>query len=174
MELMNWNDFLDVMDMDDPACIAYFEDVAQLFEIKEDIPKEYIQRLIQETDMEELDKLIKEYFEEITVHLEDIEIYTLMTEISNGMTASINLRDENCYERLTDEIAKFRVWYLDDGAVKQGERNLCVSDALCEIRADKLVGKTSHYDFEQAMEYDLREYTMFVDIERDDDIMDDI
>ena len=41
MELMNWNDFLDVMDMDDPACIAYFEDVAQLFEIKEDIPKEY-------------------------------------------------------------------------------------------------------------------------------------
>ena len=67
MELMNWNDFLDVMDMDDPACIAYFEDVAQLFEIKEDIPKEYIQRLIQETDMEELEKLIKEYFEEITV-----------------------------------------------------------------------------------------------------------
>ena len=42
MELMNWNDFLDVMDMDDPACIAYFEDVTQLFEIKEDISKEYI------------------------------------------------------------------------------------------------------------------------------------
>ena len=53
-------------------------------------------------------------------------------------------------------------------------RDYLVSDALCEIRADKLVGKTSHYDFEQAMEYDLREYTMFVDIERDDDIVDDI
>lgn len=161
---MDRNEFLKIMEMDEMSEINYFEDIAHIFEIKEEIPLEFIEEILRKSEGSQVRDLIKEYFDEVTDSLEDTELYTLMTSILNVMSTYTDFTMEGNIENLGQEINRFRDWYLNEELVFSGEETTCVRDALCQERLEKLTGESLKYDFEKALDYELENYTVMVEL----------
>lgn len=178
---MNKEEFYRMLDIEEGGDFQYFENIAELFESEETIETSLLYGMVCDVDMEMLEELVEQYFNEITEWVPDGEtdFYTLLVNIQRVMSGMIQeIRrddgDDDISEnrmRLTDEIEKFREWYSltadvdctnnEDGSGVM----LPVRDALMLGREEKLGGDSYSLDFTPAMDYELEEFVMsFADL----------
>ena len=113
---MDYNELLDMLEIESPDEFGYFEHFASLIECDEDIPYDLFYRFLSETDSETLIDLTDNYFEDILQGIPDdgIEIYTMLDTIRQALLGLLSNSSNSDDDRIAyvDELYKFRNWYI--------------------------------------------------------------
>ena len=161
--MMDQEKFYKILDIDDPSEFIYYENVAALYEEDSAIENELISNLLSKIDMSVLLESTESYFEEFLRNLpeDESEMYLTVDSIKRELTGNMNedMTTEEI-ETLTEDIQKFRKWYALDTLIhdKLNGEDVSVRDARFGIVAAKLLGEEYSYDFEPALNYDLKGY----------------
>ncbi|MDR1816158.1 MAG: hypothetical protein LBR00_05775 [Clostridiales Family XIII bacterium] len=168
---MDFEELLQLLEIDAPSEFVYFEQFAELVEHEEDISADAIAQLAADTDSDSLSELVDAYFEDMLnfVPDEETEVYTLIQTIGTtlaGLAGSGGDGDDESAHLFAEELVKFRNWYLFEGRVRctdraEGEETeMSVYEALTNVRLQNLDGGDFTYDFTDALDYTLDEYVM--------------
>ena len=173
---MNFGKLLEYLELESPEEFEYFENLADLIEADVEIPPEAVYKLFEGIDMEVFAELVNNYFEEMLKSMPEdaVEVYTLLDSVKMALIGMAkNIGEENDLVLLSDEFCRFRDWYSLDSAVwvqeigesRMREKSVTLRDALTLSRLEKLGGEKFEYSFEEALSFEMSEYTMtFADL----------
>jgi len=170
-----------ILDIEEGSDFTFFENLADLFETDEEYSSDLINELLDEIDLDVFGELCTVFFDQMQEALPDDEtdFYTLVENIKKvfaGMAdACSSEEDDDDYDELLLELAgfvvRFHEWFIEEGLVactnnETGETSrLSVRDACFEARAAKFTEDSLSFDFSDAMEFELSEYSMsFADL----------
>ncbi len=160
---MTKDKFFDMIEIDSPADLEYFEQMAELLENEADIPFDLFYIALSEISADTASELLGNYFKELEDSVpegaDDLEslIDTLQQQI---LSYADGIDDTDTRRDLAQELYKFRQWYHDpEGALIDGEP-CSVMDALYEHRAEGFAGGSHDYEFPGALTYELGELTV--------------
>lgn len=184
---MTINDLLEMLDLEEGSQFEYFENMSDLVESEEEIDADVMYQLFKEVDMETMADLLNTYFDEILEGVPDdaAEVYTSIDSVKMSMIGMAkNIGDETDIVRFAEQFAAFRNWYSIDSQVyvyevgNYGEEK-CINmrDALTLSRCENLGGEKYEYTFDEALNFEMDEYTMsFADLvhEEEQDYYDDV
>lgn len=176
---MNLNELLEMLDLDEASQFEYFENLADLVESDEDIELEAICQLFKDVDMNTVSNLLETYFDELleSIPEDSTEVYTLMDSIRMALIGmSKNAVEESDIVHFSDEFHRFRTWYSLESEVWirpigsiDGDRCITLRDALTLTRVEKLGGESYEYTFDEALNFEMDQYTMsFADLLHDE------
>lgn len=166
---MDIMELLDYLDLEEAAEFEYFEHLADLLELEQEISYEACYALFSAVPERSLTELIGNYFEDIMENLPDdtVDIYTLLTTIRQCLLGlARNIGEPEGLRLFCDEFLKFHSWYslhtavhckrLSDGFFT----DVTVGEALALCRLEKLNGDEYDYDFSSCIDYEIDEYSM--------------
>lgn len=176
---MNLNELLKLLDLDEATEFEYFENLSDLVESEEDIELEALCQLFKDVNMSTMADLLDTYFEEVlnAVPEDAAELYTLLDSIKMALIGMAkNVSEDADVVRFADEFHRFRTWYSVESAVwireigsSGGDRCINLRDALTLARVEELGGEAYEYTFDEALDFELDQYTMsFADLVRDE------
>lgn len=162
-------ELLELLDIDVPEEFEYFEHLAELLECTEDISLEAFCAVLMEVDQKVLTELLETYFEDVLQGIPEdaLDFYTLMSTIRQsllGLSMSAAQTDQRRF--FADELFRFRIWYVFDSIVYCKSKTggpaaaIPVFEALALYRLEKLGEEAFLYDFAEAMNYTLDEYSI--------------
>lgn len=171
---MDFDELLELLEIEFPDEFGYFEHFAGLVECDEEIPYDLFYRILAEADPDTLIDLTDSYFEEILQNVPEdaIDVYTLLGTIRQaliGLAKNNSTREE--LVAYTDELFKFRNWYIFDSIVHlkrlsdNVKKDVTVSEALSLYRLEKLNEDQYRYDFSDSLDYEIDEYTISIETE---------
>ncbi len=174
---MDFDQLLELLEIDDPDKFGYFEHFAALIECDKEIPYDLFYQILADVDSETLIDLTDNYFEDILQGMPDdgIDAYTLLSTIRQallGLARNASTREERI--AYVDELFKFRNWYIFDSIVHlrklsdHAKRDATVSEALSLYRLEKLNEDQYRYDFSDCLDYEIDEYSISIDTELDE------
>lgn len=165
--MMNQAKLYEILDIDKPEEFIYYENVAALYEEDSLIEFDLLFDLLKEIDMSVLIESSDSYFEEFLRNIpeEESELCLVVESIKRELVGS--MREDMTNEELSslaEDINKFRKWYALDNLVydKLHQVEVSVRDARFDIVAAKLLGDEYSFDFEKALQYDLKGYDVKV------------
>lgn len=175
---MDFEELLELLDIDSPDEFGYFEHFAALVECDEEIPYDLLFKILADTEAETLIDLTDNYFEDVLQGMPEdaIDVYTLLGTIRQalvGLAKNSSSREERI--AYVDELYKFRNWYIFDSVVHlkrfsdNVKKDVTVSEALSLYRLEKLNEDQYHYDFSDCMDYEIDEYTISIDAKLDEE-----
>jgi len=161
---MNDPKLLKMLDMDTPADLEYFEQLAELLEMDEDVDLDDLCELVSEADAQTLQELVHNYFEELTGNLPDDaqDVFSTADAIGQRLTmlAGSEAGDGAARQRFGEELYSFRSWLTSpEGAFVDG-RPCSVLDAVTSCRMERFGGETHSYDFSPSLDYRLDELSI--------------
>ncbi|GHU49270.1 hypothetical protein FACS1894127_2110 [Clostridia bacterium] len=173
---MELNELIEIIEIDSPEGLTFFEQFAALAECEEEIPYDTVFLLFSGANPDSLEELTEGYFHDILDKIPDdqVEFHALMSAISLNLTglAALRLKNpdgENHLILYTDEFYRFRQWYKKDGNVICTSKSTMeasettIFEALVLYRMEDLGGEEYDYDFSECMDYPLDEYIFPVD-----------
>lgn len=183
---MNYDELLELLDIENPDEFQYFEHFADLMECDQPVSYDALFELISQADKVTLAELIENYFDEIADALPDngTEAYTFLNSVSlslRGLLKPIADDDDNEYSHkqlitFVEELERFRTWYTIGSNVectrkKDGiTKDVTFLEAVVLARMEKLNEEEYSYGFDDGLDYQLDEYVVsFGDIIEDDD-----
>ena len=163
---MEYDELLNLLDIDSAAELVYFEQFAELMEHDNDIPYETLILLVEGMDPEVLPELVEGYFEDVMKFVPDGEsdLYTLLQNIATTLSTLSAASEEDSARVFAEELYKFRSWYLFDSTVlikdlaDDSEREIPLMEALTSYRAQNFTDEDYLFDFSDALDYSLDEY----------------
>ncbi|MBK5253074.1 MAG: hypothetical protein JJE03_01175 [Peptostreptococcaceae bacterium] len=168
---MNKEKLFEMLDIESGAGFEYFDNMSDLLECDEYIDEDIIFLVMEEADINIVKGLFETYFEDITESVPDQEAeFVALMEMMKLAFMGICENGSNAvtYDKLSEEIVKFRNWFVFKKSVKRGDDLLNVRDALTNCRFNKLSGNEDRFDFTEALEYDLDEYAISIEEETED------
>lgn len=174
---MDFDELLELLEIDSADEFGYFEHFAALIESEEEIPYDYFYKLLTNIDSETLIDLTDSYFEDILKEMPDdaIDIFTLLGTIRQaliGLAKNATNREERI--AYVDELFKFRSWFIFDSVVHlkrvsdHVKKDVTVCEALSLYRLEKLNEDQYRYDFSDSLDYEIDEYSISIDAELDE------
>ena len=169
MDYLTKKELYELLDIDTPADLQYFENLAALLECEDEIDDQVLAQLLDGVEKKTLAELIHNYFEEMTDFLpgDAAEAYGVLERIKFSlMGLARNCDEEDLLSNLTEEIERFRIWYSVESrvyctSVLTGEEQvLPVRDAVTLARSENLTKEKYEYDYSDCLEYKLDEYIM--------------
>lgn len=153
-----------LLEIDSPADLDYFEQFADLMETEGEIDEELFREVFSEVSAVSLGEIIENYLEEIGKYLPDgtDDLFTLVDRIEDRLLLLAQGIDSDRTSRaaLTDELYRFREWFLDpEGASVDGE-SCSLRDAVTSVREEKLGAAPRRYDLSASLGYELDELSM--------------
>lgn len=175
---MDFDELLELLEIDSPDEFGYFEHFAALIECEEEIPYELFYKILADVDSETLIDLTDNYFEDILKEIPDdgVEVYTLLSTIRQallGLAKNFSNREDRV--AYTDELFQFRTWYIFDSIVHlirlsdHSRHDVTVSEAFSLCRLEKLNEDQYRYDFSDCLDYEIDEYSISFDTELDEE-----
>lgn len=169
---MNYDELLELLDIESPDEFQYFEHFADFMECEQYIAYDAIFELISKVDKSALSELIENYFDEISEGLPDdvTEAFTFLKSLSMSLRGLLkpllNDDEENSRELVAfvEELEKFRNWYIIESNIectkkKDGTtKEITFFEALVLSRMEKLNGEEYFYGFDEGLDYQLDEY----------------
>jgi len=164
---MDFDELMELLEIESPSEFVYFEQFAELIESDADIPLETFTELFSEIESGILSELTESYFEDLLKFVPDdeTELYTLLETIGTTMSSlAAGVDQEDAEHVYAEEFFKFRNWYLYDGRVLCEDRTAnteveySVMEALTNYRLQSLGDGDYSYDFSEALDYPLDEY----------------
>jgi hypothetical protein len=187
---MEYEELLSLLDIDSGKDLAYFEQYAELVECEDYIAPEALSQVFEEVESDSLAELTDSYFEELleSVPDEEAELYTLLQTIGRALSglALMPDQDDEATANYADEFLKFRTWYAFESEVRCDkidpddtveETIVTLMQALAMYRAQHLSDDEYEFDFSDALDYPIDEYTVMLenmpDEEEPDEAYDD-
>jgi hypothetical protein len=178
---MDFDELLDLLEIDSSDEFGYFEHFAALIESEEEIPYEFLYKLLADVEAETLIELTDSYFEDILQGMPDdaIDIFTLLGTIRQALVG-LAKNAANREERIAyvDELFKFRTWFIFESQVHlkrlsdHAKRTVTVFEALSLYRLEKLNEDQYRYDFSDCLDYEIDEYSISIDAALDEEYED--
>jgi hypothetical protein len=189
---MDFDELLELLEIDSPDEFGYFEHFAALIECDEEVPYDLFYKILADVESDTLVELTGNYFDDVMQGMPEdaIDIYTLFGTVRQalaGLAKNSNSREERI--AFVDELFRFRSWFIFDSAVHlrrlrdNARRNVTVSEALSLCRLERLNEDQYTYDFSDCMDYEIDEYSISIDaelgeeydemIEEDEDLYED-
>jgi hypothetical protein len=178
---MDFDELLDLLEIESPDEFGYFEHFAALVECDEEIPYDLFFKILADVDTDTLIDITDNYFEDIFQGMPDdaIDIYTLLGTIRQALTGlakNASSREERI--AYVDELFKFRSWYMFDSLVHlrrlsdNAKKDVTICEALSLARLEKLNEEQFSYDFSDCLDYDIDEYCISIDAALDEEYED--
>ena len=184
---MEFEELLEMLEIENPQDMAYFEQYAELVENEEEITEDTLIQFFLEVDKDNLEELTTNYFEELFHSIPDeaADFYSTVVGISQAFIATAKSLDNDDNRTLYAEMFyKFRNWLIFEADVRctnistEEESILSILQALSLYRAQNLSDEEYNYDFDDVLEYPIDEYIIplssFDDDENDIDLYDDV
>lgn len=169
---MDFDELLELLEIDSPDELSYFEHFAALIEYDEEIPYDLFYKILADAEADTLAELTENYFEDVLQGMPEdaIDVYTLLSTIRQALVG-LAKNSSSCEERIAyvDELFKFRSWFIFDSIVHikrlrdNVKRDVTVSGALSLYRLEKLNEDQYRYDFSDCMDYEIDEYSISID-----------
>ena len=161
---MERDELFDLLDIDRPEQLEYFEQFAELLECEDEISFDDIYEVLAGAAAENIGDFSENYFEELMNALPDSEqsAFAKLDSIQQRLMLLAADEDENGRRLFVQEFYKFRDWYHTPGSVIVDGLSMTPMEALFECRADKLTGAEHKYDFSGFDKYELEELSMNV------------
>ncbi len=164
--MKEYGELLKMLDLERGDEFEYFENMADLLEAEEEVPDELVAKLLTEVDREKFSKTLMDYFNDILggVPESDTDLYTLLQTIGLSLSEMVKTAKGDDLAIFCDEFIRFKNWYGREKCVKIREgggdfEGITPLDALTLAREDRLMpGRELEFDFEGALEYELRDY----------------
>lgn len=179
---MKLEKLLEFLELEDPSDFEFFENLAELMETDMEIESETMYQMLEAVDMEVMGELLESYFQEILESLPEdaMEMYTLLDSVRMALVGmSKHLEEERDLVLFADELTRFRNWYSLDSTVwvreiaekkPLREKEMPLRDALTLVRMEQLGGEKYDYIFEEAMDFEMEQYTVtFADLTEESD-----
>lgn len=166
---MGIEEILELLEIDSTDQFEYFEHFAELIECTEEISYEAFYSLLKDIDPALLSELLNEYFEEIIQGIPDdatdfhVLMMTILQQLSGFAAEEINTESRRLF---IEELFRFRNWYTFDSQVPCTHRldqrvdTLPAAEALSLYRMEKLGEASCSFDFSQALNYPIEEYSI--------------
>lgn len=175
---MDFDELLELLEIDSIDEFGYFEPFAALIECDEEVPYDLFYRILADVDSDTLIDLTDNYFEDVLQGMPEdaIDIYTLFGTVRQaliGLAKNSSTREERI--AYVDELFKFRNWYIFDSIVHLRrlsdnlKRDVTVSEALSLSRLEKLNEDQYRYDFSDSLDYEIDEYSISFDAKLDEE-----
>lgn len=175
---MDFEELLELLEIDSPDEFNDFEHFTELIEINEEIPYKMFFNVLVGVEPDLLADLTDNFFEDILkgVPDEEIEIYTLLSSIRQELIGlaklSTNKEEKAVY---IDELFRFKSWYLFDSIVyctrisDNVKKELPINEALTLNRLEAFGEEKYRYDFSPSMDYEIDEYSIPLDASIDEE-----
>ena len=164
---MTKQELYELIDIDSPADLQYFENLAAFLECDAELEYEDVAALIKDVEKDTLAQLIGDDLEEMSDFLpeSETELYTIFDNVRRSLVGmSKSCDDETTQTKLADEMERFRRWYSIESSVfltnlgTADEEEMTLRDALVCARLEALEGTKYQYDFSECSDYELDEY----------------
>ncbi len=160
---MNRDSLYKLLEIDTPADLQYFEQVAELMECGEDIPFELFLDALSGIRAEDAGEIAEHYIEEISEALPEgsDDMFELLENIQNKlMLLAEDIENSEVRRSFAEELYKFRTWYTEPFGASLDGNPASMMEAVTAARLEKL-GQGSHrYNFDNRLGYDLEELSM--------------
>ena len=179
---MDKDQLLALLELEDASEFLYFEHFSTLMESEAELDYDLFYELLEQVPAESLSELTDHYFEDIMqgVPDDDMNLYTLFQEIRHTLHTLASASDQVRYRALfIEELFRFRNWFLLDGLVNctgvkdRSVLRIPVIEALTLYRLEKLSMEKYEYDFSDALDYEIDEYTAEVVQELDEEALEE-
>ncbi|HKK96381.1 MAG TPA: hypothetical protein VJ916_08735 [Anaerovoracaceae bacterium] len=160
---MNKEKLFETLGIEGESDFEYFDNMADLLEMDEEYSEEVVYALLEDVDLPTFKALFETYFDDLINNLpeKDTELNSLIEMMKLAFMGLCNGgANAETYERISEEIIKFRNWYVFDENVDHEGKFLSVRDAITNCRINKLSGNEEDFDFTEALEYDIDEYAI--------------
>lgn len=155
---MTLNELFKKLDMDGPADMEYFEQLADLLEIEEDIPFDLFYVALSEITPENAGELVENYFEDLIKAAPDDEddLVLLMDSLQqNLMLLAQDLEGADARRSFAGQLYRFREWYKKPGTALVDGEAASLFEALIQAREDALSGGSHDFDFSGCLDFKL-------------------
>ena len=153
----------EMLDMDSPADLEYFEQFADLMESEENIPFDLFYTVLSEAEPQTLTELTGNYMEDLSNSLPDDydELFTIVDSVQQRLLLLCESLESGSSRRdYAQELYRFRQWYhKEDGASVDG-KPCCVMNAAAGARSEKYSGTDHVYDFTPSLNYELEDLSV--------------
>ena len=156
-------ELFELLEIEDPSEVEYFEQLADLIETEEEIAFDDLFTAVSQVSSMTMGEFAENYFEEILKALPDNaeDICSTFTSVQQRfMMLAEGLDDGGDREALAEELETFRGWYHDPSLAEIDGKKVSVFHAVFECRADKLQNTEHDYEFANALDYPLDEIVM--------------
>lgn len=161
---MTKEELFELLEIDDPSEVEYFEQLADLIETEDEIDCEDLHTALSQVSAMTMGEFAENYFDEILKALPDNaeDIYSTFSSIQQRLMMLSESLDEDAGARyeLSEEIENFRDWYHNPELVEIDGNPASVFEAVFQCRADKLSGEEHEYEFINALDYNMDELVM--------------
>ena len=161
---MERDELFDILEIDSPDQLEYFEQFAELLENEGEISFDDMYEVLSGAEAENIGEFSENYFEELMNALPDGEqaAFAKLDAIQQRLMLLAAEDDDSARRLFVQEFYKFRDWYHTPGSVIVDGLSMTPMEALFECRADKLTGSEHNYDFSGFDSYELDELSMSV------------
>ncbi len=152
-----------LLEIESPADMEYFEQLAELLETDSYIEEHQFQDVLSEIRAEDLGEIIENYFEEMTGALPDDmqDLFMELDALENALLLmAADMDRENIRYRLVSELYRFHEWYCTPDKVSVNGSGCSVRDAIAALRADRIGAEDNYYELSGALDYELPEMSM--------------
>jgi hypothetical protein len=172
---MEYEELLSLLDIDSGNGLAYFEQYAELVECEDYIAPEALSQIFEEVEGDALAELTDGYFDELLESVPDDEadLYTLLQTIGRALSGlALMPEHDEATANYADEFLKFRTWYAFESEVRcekidpddaADEIVVTLMQALALYRAQHLSDEEYVFDFSDALDYPIDEYTVMLE-----------
>ncbi|MGN0710779.1 MAG: hypothetical protein ACI4LO_03380 [Anaerovoracaceae bacterium] len=171
---MDYNELLEMLDIEDASEFQYFEHFADLMECEEHIAYDALFELISQADKKSLNEIVENYFDEIAEGLPDdsTDAFTFLKSLSMSLRGMLRpvIKEEDEDGRslvaFVEELERFRNWYIIDSSIECTDKSTGKTEektffeALILARTEKLSGEEYLYGFDQGLDFVLDDYVM--------------
>ena len=166
--IMTLEEIMKILDIESGEDFLYFDQFAALMETETEIDYDTFVELLMMPEAEALSEMIGSFFEDMIKGIpdDDTDLYSAVQTQKDAILSLAGLGRGRSFGFLTDELFRFRQWYLTPEAVvctpeAGGERlQLTPCEALTLFRQEKLSGDKYFYDFSAAIPEPPDEYLL--------------
>ena len=160
---MTLSELYDIIELDSPEELEYFEQFAELIECEKDIPFDLFYTALSKAPQEKMTELTGNYMEDLSNGLpDDLEdIFTLIDSIQQRLLLLCETLDEgNSRRDYVQELYRFRQWFHKESGASVDGDPCTVMDAIASARSCQFSGEEHDFDFGPSMNYELGDLSL--------------
>ena len=155
---MTLSELYKALEMESPADLDYFEQLADLMEMDEDVPFDLFYMALSGVKPENAGELAENYFEDLSnaAPEDENDLVLLLDSLEeNLMHLAEDIDDADARRSFAEQLYKFREWYKAPGGAEIDGEKASVFEALLQARSDAISGETHDLTFLSTDEFKL-------------------
>ena len=151
---MTQRELYDLLEIEDPEDVEYFEQLAELMENDEEISEDLFRHALSAIRAENAGEFVENYLKEMSDAIPEDAGAEDLTQVLSDIQQRLlllaeDLDDDQVREAFTTELYKLRLWLHEDAGAAIDGIPCTLLEAFTEMRAEKLGIATHSYELDR-------------------------